>query len=118
MHRRLKTQGFCTGGVSLKLKTADFRLRSRAVSGLAPTQLAGRLFEAGRALLAREADGTRFRLIGIGSNGLLPAEQADRGDLADSGVVKEKAAEDAIDRLREKFGKDAVVRGRVFGGRG
>ena len=117
VHRRLRSQGCCTAGVSLKLKTSDFRLRSRAVSGFAPTQLAGRLFEAGRALLAREADGTHFRLIGIGSNGLLPADEADRGDLADAGVVKEKAAEDAIDRLRERFGQDAVVRGRVFGGR-
>ena len=116
LHRRLKSQEFCTSAISLKLKTADFRLRTRAVSGLPPTQLAGRLFEAGRALLAREAKGTRFRLIGIGTNALLPAAEADHADLADRHVIKEKAAEDAIDRLREKFGKDAVVRGIVFKG--
>ena len=115
LHQRLKAQGFCTTGVSLKLKTADFKLRSRAASGLLPTQLAGRLFEAARLLLAKEATGTRFRLIGLGTVGLLPASEADRGDLADTGVFKEKAAEDAIDRLREKFGAGAIMRGIVFG---
>lgn len=115
LHRRLKAQGFATAGVSLKLKTADFKLRSRAVSGMAPTQLAGRLFEAGRKLLAAEAHGARFRLIGIAANGLLPASEADLGDLADTMVVREKAAEEAVDRIREKFGNAALVRGIVFG---
>jgi hypothetical protein len=56
--------------VVLKLKTADFRLRTRALALTYPTQLAGRLFDAGRELLAREMDGTQFRLIGIGVAGL------------------------------------------------
>ena len=118
LHRRLKSQGFSTSGVSLKLKTADFKLRSRAMSGMPPTQLAGRLFEAARGLLAKEATGTRFRLIGVAANGLLPAEGADQGDLAETRVKREKATEEAVDKIREKFGNAAVVRGRVFGDAG
>ena len=44
--------------MTLKLKTADFRIRTRAQSLGHPTQLAARIFAAGRDLLARETDGT------------------------------------------------------------
>ena len=69
-----------------------------------------------RDLLAREADGTHFRLIGIAGSDLLPAAQGDRGDLIDTEVAREKATETAIDTLRARFGRDAVVRGMVFRG--
>jgi len=41
--------------------------------------LPGRLFEAARALLLREATGTAVRLIGIGASPLLPLADADHG---------------------------------------
>ena len=112
---RLKAAGIAGKGVTLKLKTADFKQRTRARALSAPTQLAGRLFDAGRELLARETDGTRFRLIGIGASELSDAASADLGDLADTGVGREKAKEAAVDALRAKFGRGAVVRGLVFG---
>lgn len=113
---RLKSGALSGGNVTLKLKTKDFRLRTRARMLPEPTQLAGRIFEAGRELLALEADGTQFRLIGIGVGHLADATEADRGDLVDTGLAKEKAKEAAIDALRAKFGRDAVVRGLGFGG--
>ena len=54
----------------LKLKTADFRLRTRSASLDAPTQLADRIFRTAQAALKREADGTRFRLLGVGLSNL------------------------------------------------
>ena len=111
---RLKAQELAGRTVSLKLKTADFKSRTRARALNEPTQLATRLFEAGRELLAREADGTRFRLIGIGVSELSEADTADKGDLIDTGVAKEKATETAIDSLRAKFGAGAVMRGLMF----
>lgn len=109
--RRLKASGVAGRGVTLKLKTADFRLRTRSVSTPAPTQLAGRLYAAASPLLAAECDGTAFRLIGIGASDLADASAADLGDLADTGVAREKSRESAIDRLRERFGDDIVRRG-------
>ena len=97
--------------MTLKLKTADFRIRTRAHSLDHPTQLAARIFAAGRDLLARETDGTKFRLIGIGLSTLTPADGADHADLLDRRTAE---AEQAIDRLREKFGEDAVIRGRAL----
>ena len=60
--------------VTLKLKTADFRIRTRAQSLGHPTQLAARIFAAGRDLLGRETDGTMFRLIGIGVSASMMAD--------------------------------------------
>jgi DNA polymerase IV len=108
---RLRRSALATRGLSLKLKSADFKTRTRARSGFAPTQLSNRLFAAARDLLLRELDGTRFRLIGIAAHDLCPAEEADQGDLVDTGLAREKATEAAIDALRDKFGPSAVVKG-------
>jgi DNA polymerase-4 len=108
---RLKAKEIAGATITLKLKTADFRLRTRARSLAAPTQLAAKIFAAGRDLLAREAQGTRFRLIGIGVSGLGSPDDADPADLVDPQGARSKAAEHAVDRLRAKFGRDAVVKG-------
>ena len=48
---RLKAKDLAGATVTLKLKTADFRIRTRARSLESPTQLAGRIFAAGKDLL-------------------------------------------------------------------
>ena len=108
---RLKASELAGTTVTLKLKTADFRIRTRAHSFGHATQLAARIFAAGRDLLARETDGTMFRLIGIGVSGLSDADGADFADLIDRRTAE---AEQAMDRLRERFGDDAVVKGLAF----
>jgi DNA polymerase-4 len=111
---RLKAKALAGATVTLKLKSADFRLRTRARSLGAPTQLAAKIFAAGRELLARETGGTRFRLIGIGVTALAGAAQADPADLVDERGRRNAAAEHAVDRLRAKFGRAAVIRGIAF----
>jgi len=113
---RLKTSSIAGSTVNLKLKTADFRIRTRARSVGEPTQLAARIFAAGRDLLEREIDGTTFRLIGIGVTNLVEADKADTVDLVDRKGERTAAAEHAIDRVREKFGRAAMVKGLVFNG--
>jgi DNA polymerase IV len=108
---RLKASELAGTTVTLKLKTADFRIRTRAHSFGHATQLASRIFAAGRDLLARETDGTMFRLIGIGVSALSDADGADFADLIDRRTAE---AEQAMDRLRERFGDDAVVKGLAF----
>jgi DNA polymerase-4 len=114
---RLKAQGLAGQSLTLKLKSADFRTRTRARALGAPTQLATRIFAAARELLAKEVDGTRFRLIGVGVADLGPAAEADRGDLLDTRVGKEKATEAAIDALRARYGETSIVKGITFGTR-
>jgi DNA polymerase-4 len=116
--RRLKAAELAATGVTLKLKTADFRILTRSRAGAEPTQLARRLFAPAREMLKVEASGrTAFRLIGIGSSGLAPAESADRGDLLDTDLKRDVATEDAVAKIRAKFGNAAVVRGTGLGAR-
>jgi len=105
---RLKANALAGSTVTLKLKSADFKIRTRARALGAPTQLAARIFAAGRDLLRHEVGLTRFRLIGIGVSHLEDATGDDLSDLIDRRAA---GAELAIDKLRSKFGRDAVVKG-------
>jgi DNA polymerase-4 len=108
---RLKQKALAGATVTLKLKTADFKIRTRALSFDAPTQLALKIFAAARALLLRESDGTKFRLLGVGVSALADADQADPADFVD---MRAAEAEHAVDRVRARFGDDAVRRGLAF----
>ena len=80
--RRLVRAERAAAGITLKLKTADFRLLSRSRRLADPTQRADAIYRAALTLLQEEADGhTAFRLIGIGSDRLAEAALADPPDL-------------------------------------
>jgi DNA polymerase-4 len=117
LSERLKAKNLVGDTVTLKLKSAGFRLRTRARHLMISTQLSSVLYETGQQLLAREIDGTAFRLIGIGISGLSEAGDADPIDLIEPGIARKAAAERAMDRVRTRFGKDAVIRGKLYGRR-
>ena len=110
---RLKTSELAGCTITLKLKTSDFRQRTRSQSIAAPTQLAAKIFATSREMLAREIDGTAFRLMGTGVSALRPGSQADDTDMLDRRAAH---AERAMDDLRKKFGKAAVIRGIAYDG--
>ncbi|EFM59530.1 DNA polymerase IV [Brucella sp. BO2] len=112
--RRLKAGEIAGRTIVLKLKTQDFKLRTRNRQLGDPTQLADRIFRTGLQLLEKEMDGTRFRLLGIGVSDLSPSDRADPPDLVDIQATKRAVAESAIDRLRNKFGLNAVETGYTF----
>lgn len=113
--RRLKSQEVAGRTVVLKLKTADFKTRTRNRALADPTRLAERIFKTGLEMLKHELDGTRFRLLGIGVSDLADAARADPPDLVDLRGAKAAKAEGAMDRLREKFGNTIVETGYTFG---
>ena len=112
--RRLKRGGHAGRTVTLKLKTAEFRIVTRSQTLPDPTQLAERIFQAARSLLKREADGRLYRLIGVGASELGDPADADPIDLADPASGRRKRVEQAIDRVREKLGPKAIGKGRGF----
>ncbi|MDX1401934.1 MAG: DNA polymerase IV, partial [Kiloniellales bacterium] len=112
--RRLKRADLDGGSVSLKLKTKDFKIIPRSRKLTTPTQLADELFRNVSRLLEREADGRRFRLLGVGAHDLRPAEEADCPSLLDPDRTRRAELESAMDRLREKLGPEAVSKGRTF----
>jgi DNA polymerase-4 len=109
---RAKEKGLAGRTVVLKLKTANFKLRTRSASLEAPTQLADRIFRTAQAALKREADGTKFRLLGVGITNLTDDAGADPGSLIDPDSDKRAATERAMDRIRARFGGAAVGKGR------
>ena len=113
---QLKKKHIAGQTVIVKLKTADFKTRTRSRQIPDPTQLEDRIFRTGSDLLLPELDGTKFRLLGIGVSTLGPDEQADPDDMLDPHANRRADAERAIDHVREKFGSDAVKFGINFKG--
>jgi DNA polymerase-4 len=110
---RLKNAGVAGSTITLKLKTSDFRQRTRSQSIAAQTHLTARIFAVLRELLSREIDGTAFRLMGAGVSALRPGSPADDNDMLDRRAAH---AERAMDDLRKKFGAGAVIRGIAYEG--
>ncbi len=110
---RLKNGDLAGLTITLKLKTADFRQRTRSQSIYAPTQLAAKIFSVSREMLAKETDGTAFRLMGTGVSALRRGSEASDTDMLDRRAAH---AERAMDDLRKKFGSAAVIRGIAYDG--
>lgn len=109
---RLKTSGIAGDTIVLKLKSANFKQKTRNRKLSSKTQLADLIFYHARELLTKELDGTRYRLIGIGISGLGSDQDADQPDLMDEHGGKRETAERAMDQIRGKFGQAAIVKGR------
>jgi DNA polymerase-4 len=109
---RLKAAELAGRGVTLKLKSADFKIRTRSRMTDAPTQLADVIFRAASNLLKGEADGTAYRLIGVGVTALESAANADPPDLLDPDAARRAQVERAVDQVRKKLGKTSIAKGR------
>jgi DNA polymerase-4 len=97
----------------LKLRRSDFSIITRRRTLPAATQTARVLFQTARELLAREIDGTAYRLIGIGATELIQADSAE-GELFAGEETRALKSEKAMDALRERFGSAAVLTGRAL----
>ena len=98
----------------LKLKTNKFKQLTRSRRLDRPTHLADAIYRAALPLLAAEADGTRFRLIGTGVQMIEPlgAARPETGDLLAGAGDRPRKVKEAMDRVRGKFGEGAIKKGR------
>ncbi|MEM1161209.1 MAG: DNA polymerase IV [Pseudomonadota bacterium] len=112
---RAKAKEIAGHTVALKLKTRDFRTLTRQTRLSEAGNLSDTLNDAAAPLLTREIDRGPFRLIGIGLSQLVP--ESGKGpavDLFDERKVLKAKAEAATDRIRARFGADAIIRGRAL----
>ena len=110
---RLKAKRIAGRVVVLKLKRSDFTAISRRRSLDDATQMADRIYRTARELFDQVKHDKPYRLIGVGVADMVPEDQADRsGNLLDPQESTRIAAERASDRIRAKFGADAIVKGR------
>ncbi|KQI70318.1 DNA polymerase IV [Loktanella sp. 3ANDIMAR09] len=101
--------------VTLKLKRADHKLITRRQSLRHPTQLADTIYRTARGLFDGAAPHPAYRLLGVGISDLTGVTEADReGDLLDPGAAKRTQAERAADKIRARFGAEAIIKGRAL----
>lgn len=110
---RAKSKGMGGRTVVIKLKTADFRTITRQSRLNDPTNLADLIFSVGEPLLLGEIDKGPFRLIGVGLSVLseVDPDGSEKRLFEDSRDAQRKA-ENATDEIRDRFGRDAIIRGR------
>jgi DNA polymerase-4 len=112
--RRAKAERLAGQTIMLKLKTRDFKIRTRNSSLDEPTLLADRIFAAAQPLLKREATGTAFRLLGVGITQLAATDTVGIPSTLDQRIVARARAEIAVDKVRAKFGRTSLERGLAF----
>jgi DNA polymerase-4 len=115
--RHARADGLAGRVVTLKLRTTDFRIHTRRRTIPVPTQTAKTLFSVGRELLAKEATGRPYRLIGIGMADLIEADAVE-DDFFAGDERRALAGEKTLDAIRARFGAGAVTSGRIFRARG
>ncbi|MGR3796380.1 DNA polymerase IV [Vannielia sp. SX4] len=112
---RAKAKELSGRTVTLKLKTAKFKLLTRRTTLREPTQIADKIYRTARELFDHAGNDGPFRLIGVGLSDLAPEAAADlSGDLLDPGAGTRAKAERATDAIRARFGKDAILKGRAL----
>ncbi len=106
--RRLREQGLYARTVQLKLRYEDFLTITRARSLRRATQVDGEILEQVRALfLANWKPGEKVRLLGVQASSFEAAEG--QLGLLDGGKHERwQKALSAADRLRDRYGEDAV----------
>lgn len=110
---RAKAQARAGRVVTLKLKNSRHAVLTRRISLREPTQMADRIYRTAAALYGQLGQTGPWRLIGVGLSDIVQDSDADRsGDFLDPDANRRAGAERATDAIREKFGKDAILKGR------
>ncbi|MDU8926621.1 DNA polymerase IV [Alisedimentitalea sp. MJ-SS2] len=112
---RAKARGLAGRVVTLKLKRANHALLTRRLSLRDGTQMADTIYHTARGLFDAVGNEGPYRLIGVGISHLISEDQADlSADLLDPQAASRTSAERATDAIREKFGSDAILKGRAL----
>lgn len=112
---KAKAKGYAGRVVTLKLRRADFSLLTRRVSLIDATQIADRIYRTARSLFDQLSEPGPFRLIGVGISDLHADSDADRSpDLLDPGAAKRVKVEQATDKIKSRYGKEAILKGRAL----
>ena len=110
---RAKSKGLAGTIMILKLKSSNHKIITRRVTLRDPTYLADVLFRSTYPLMEAAIESGPFRLVGAGLSGLCLASQAQREpELLDDGALNRIKVERVTDEIREKFGDEAMIKGR------
>ncbi len=111
---RLRSAGLKAGTVTVKIRDSSFRTITRQRTLPAPTDLTDPIWRIAMDLARPEIRGIRVRLLGVGTSNF--TEPAQLGLFAaEDGEVRRRAATEASDAIRRRYGERAVTRARLLG---
>ncbi len=116
--KRLHKVGLEATGVTLKVKYADFSLRSRSVTLPAPIADTMGIFNAAKTMLDRVPKG-RVRLLGISTGALSPVGGAEPVTLSlfpDEAPEKRRRLEEVMLKVGDRFGGQGLTRASLLEG--
>jgi DNA polymerase-4 len=114
--RRLMRAGLVCRGITLKVKYADFTLKTRSVRLAEAVADVGSLHHAAKALLDRVPPG-RVRLLGIAAAGLGPAPEAESGALfPEADTARRRRLEAVVLASGDRFGAQGLTRAALLEG--
>ncbi|HET7168862.1 MAG TPA: DNA polymerase IV [Candidatus Limnocylindrales bacterium] len=109
---RLRSAGVRASTIAVKIRDSSFRTITRQRTLSEPTDLTEPIFRTALELARPEVRGIRVRLIGVSASNLGEREQLGMFSTEDP---RRRAAIEAADALRRRYGSDAVTRGRLVG---
>ncbi len=115
---KLRRRGLAARTVNIKLRLAPFETLTRRQTVEAELDTTEAIYPIARQLLAAADPGDRpIRLVGVGVSGLHVHGSGTQLKLFEEGQRDERdhRLADVIDDLSERFGRDALRRGRLIG---
>ncbi len=109
---RLRSAGVRASTIAVKIRDSSFRTITRQRTLKEPTDLTEPIYRTALELARPEVRGLRIRLLGVSASNLGEREQLGLFALEDP---RRRAAIEAADALRRRYGSDAVTRGRLVG---
>jgi DNA polymerase-4 len=109
---RLRSAGVRASTIAVKIRDSSFRTITRQRTLAEPTDLTEPIYRAAVELARPEVRGVRVRLVGVTASNLGEREQLGLFAIDDP---RRRAAIEATDRLRRRYGARAVTRARLVG---
>jgi DNA polymerase-4 len=111
---RLRHHGWSGRTVTLKLRFGDFTTLTRSLTPRLPVHRTPELWDVARELLGRiDLAGRGVRLLGVAASGLVPSQDPHQLEME---RPNRRAAADAAEEVRARFGDDAVRPARLVDG--
>lgn len=106
---RLRAKGLCGRTVTLKVRFSNFSTITRSKTSDAELDAAAEIYEVAKDLYLRlDPDRPRIRLLGVAITGLAAGPARRQLDLLQSEGTGWPEASDAVDKIRQRWGRDAV----------
>ncbi|MFL2803095.1 MAG: DNA polymerase IV [Paracoccaceae bacterium] len=111
----LKKNNLFAGSITIKLKRHNFKIITSSFTFLEPTFLAEYIYQEAISLLSNKFEMAPFRLIGLSAKKFSLKKQISfSNSKLEPKFQKIEKTEYVIDKIRQKFGKQIIKKGRSF----